>query len=381
MSDKPEDYELFHYGVKGMKWGVRREDRPSASERKAARTENRQVKREAKATKFDAKAYKLRSRIDSLKDVPVSDIKLSKSNAKLIKKLEKKEIRTIKDAANVRDGKMTRNQRNVAIGAAVLATYATYKVARYNIESGEVNRLSQKGKAFMEGRDATDLKRGKRGDFFASDLDADKLHVFVASGVNPGYGGIGTKMNCRRCTFTYELRRRGYDVTASKTTKGTGQNLVGLENALTPGRKQRGTSLPSIITSLAKDNINKARNPDAETPFSDILNNAPSQFGKNKIRKMDDEEDFSGAIFETLANQPSGSRGEIGVKWKAGGGHSMAYEIVNGNPVIFDTQTGDAYKKPTDFLDLGKNVTDAGFTRLDNVDLNTDYLLKWVKNG
>ena len=31
MSDSPEDYELFHYGVKGMKWGVIREGLGSAA--------------------------------------------------------------------------------------------------------------------------------------------------------------------------------------------------------------------------------------------------------------------------------------------------------------------------------------------------------------
>lgn len=29
MSDNPEDYELFHYGVKGMKWGVRNKEKSS----------------------------------------------------------------------------------------------------------------------------------------------------------------------------------------------------------------------------------------------------------------------------------------------------------------------------------------------------------------
>lgn len=31
MSDNPEDYELVHYGVKGMKWGKRRADKKAAA--------------------------------------------------------------------------------------------------------------------------------------------------------------------------------------------------------------------------------------------------------------------------------------------------------------------------------------------------------------
>ena len=30
MTESPEDYELFHYGVKGMKWGVRRSKNPTS---------------------------------------------------------------------------------------------------------------------------------------------------------------------------------------------------------------------------------------------------------------------------------------------------------------------------------------------------------------
>ncbi len=39
-------------------------------------------------------------------------------------------------------------------------------------------------------------------------------------------------MNCRRCTFAYEMRRRGYDVAATRTTNGRGQTAVGVYNAL-----------------------------------------------------------------------------------------------------------------------------------------------------
>ena len=39
-------------------------------------------------------------------------------------------------------------------------------------------------------------------------------------------------MNCRRCTFAYELSRRGYDVQATKTLIGTGQDANGMNQML-----------------------------------------------------------------------------------------------------------------------------------------------------
>jgi hypothetical protein len=88
----------------------------------------------------------------------------------------------------------------------------------------------------------------------------------------------------------------------------------------------------------------------------------------------------SKSIFDTLAKEPNGSRGELGVMWNMGGGHSMAYEVVKGTPVIFDGQTGKIYKTPLEFMDMPA-VKNAGFTRLDNVDLNVDYLMRWMTNA
>lgn len=379
VKERPEDYELFHYGVKGMRWGVRRPvDSTTGLIRKGSeeRKENRAAKRETKAQKFEAKAEGYRSRIDNLKNVPAENLKLQKSNAKLIKKLEKAETRSLKDADRVREGKLTSTQRKVAIGAAVVATYVTYRAVDYNLQSGNFNRMAQRGKAFMEGRDPSDFKKAS---FLANkDFDVDQLKVWVADGVNPDYGGIGTKVNCRRCTFAYEMRRRGLDVQATKTTKGTGQNLVGLENALSPGKKERGTSLFSILKDVSKEAYETRNAPDAKTPYADLLN--AGSYGKIRVEKTEGK-NYGVSLFESIAKQPSGARGEVGVGWKAGGGHSMAYEIVKGKPVIFDTQTGKVYKSAEDFAKLGSNIKEAGLTRLDNVDLNTDYLLKWVKDA
>lgn len=44
MSDNPEDYELAHYGIKGMKWGVRRKEGPDGRVGKSQRTPEQQAK-------------------------------------------------------------------------------------------------------------------------------------------------------------------------------------------------------------------------------------------------------------------------------------------------------------------------------------------------
>ena len=69
------------------------------------------------------------------------------------------------------------------------------------------------------------------------------------------------------------------------------------------------------------------------------------------------------------------------MRWLNGGGHSMAYEIVNGKPVIFDTQRQKVFKDIADLDIYTSRAKDAGFTRLDNKDLNTDFLQRWLKNN
>ena len=59
----------------------------------------------------------------------------------------------------------------------------------------------------------------------------------------------------------------------------------------------------------------------------------------------------------------------------------MAWEVFNGKPVIFDTQTGKKFESADDWVKAGYNdILTAAMTRLDNKDLDLDYLLRWFKN-
>lgn len=89
----------------------------------------------------------------------------------------------------------------------------------------------------------------------------------VIRGVNPKYGQPGSKMNCRRCTFTYEMRRRGYDVEATRSTKGIGQTGLGLAYGVTPGKKGPTGTFPAL-NELMKPSFGKESLLDGFAGFS-----------------------------------------------------------------------------------------------------------------
>lgn len=152
-------------------------------------------------------------------------------------------------------------------------------------------------------------------------------------------------LNCANCSVAYELRRRGYDVEAA-------------------AYKEENSHLSNTLKNVYKD---------------------PKVY---KIKSSDN----TFKVEKALKTQTPGSRGELDVEWKGGGGHSLAYEVQkNGNVVILDTQTktyysdsplsnstvGDSNYKS--ISDLESSIQKATFFRTDNLELNEGVLGYFVE--
>lgn len=237
--------------------------------------------------------------------------------------------------------------------AAVLAV----KGGVYLVDSGEVHRAIIKGKAHINGETLAWKQKAE----LSKSMSHDELMKKVVKPINPDFGQSGTKMNCRRCTFAYEMRRRGLDVSATHSILATGQDQRGLKKAIS----SKGSPTAKLTASLwgeKKITVN---------PAKDF--NSKASFEEKGLKK-------STAIYDALNKLPDGARGELGVGWYMGGGHSVAWERVKGKTFIIDTQSGKSYDSPKAFQEIASGVMDAAYTRLDNVKLNDDFLLKWVNN-
>lgn len=375
VAEKPSLEELQHFGVKGMRWGHRKkQDAPKHEFNTSPET---RAKRDAKAAKYEKRSEDLQKRIDNGKRV-ITRLENEKARGNVGTKvlntitisnlrqdqqiLVKQKISMDKHAEAAREGRLTPTQKKLLIGGAVVGALIVGGVVASQVNSGQFRQNVNRGKEILTGKKF----EFKKEPLWAKNLDADGIHKLLVPGINEGYPtAIGSGMNCRRCTFAYEMRRRGYDVAATRTPTASGQNAIGLFNILDTESKdisqRRGMKL---LTDLAvpKSAAEKAMVKIAESHGSVTKIDAPSD------------------IFSVLSKQPNRSRGELGVFWSGGGGHSMAYEIINGVPHIFDGQTGAKYSSMAEVAEKLPEIGAAGFTRLDNIKLDTGFAQRWVKN-
>lgn len=374
ISDSDFSDFIEHFGVKGMRWGVVKEE----NQAKATADAEKRAKREASAKKYDERAAVAQREIDKLdKIVPKNQYEQSMLKAqKMGFLLEKKQAE--KDAQAKRDGKLTDKQRKIVKGAvitaAVLAAYGTYTA----VQNGELHRNITQGKMKFLNRGPVPWKTKEI--LSSKDLDADGIMKHVVQDINPGYGKLGTKVNCRRATFAYEMRRRGYDVAATRTTNGRGQDGTGLYNALNPTLKEKQFARSGrfgIGLKLFKDQRGGVA--EKEGSFTHFVSSMEG-LAKKAIRPGGKD------MFEDIGKlHPDGARGELGLVWAGGGGHSVAWEKIKGTVHVFDTQSGKRLSSGDEFdayyNKLGSFVGMASVSRLDDLPLNTNFLMRWLKDA
>lgn len=215
--------------------------------------------------------------------------------------------------------------------------------------------LAQQGMKYADSgrRDARKSKKlpFKENPNLAGKKSIAQINKDIVPQINPGYGDPGTKMNCRRVTMAYEMRRRGYDVKATKSNYATGQTVKNM-------RKM------NMI-----DKADKFQSVWGEKRVS-----TPTEYARMTPQKKAE------TVFSALSKHPNGARGEIGIGWIMGGGHSQAWEIIDNKPVIFDSQNGKTYSKPAHYAPFASSTREMAHTRLDNRQINEKLVKRWVTN-
>ena len=150
--------------------------------------------------------------------------------------------------------------------------------------------------------------------------------------------------NCYSCTMAYEMRRRGYDVTAIPDDNGE-------------------FSADYILNTF-------------------IGSNKESQHVRRELSNYKEKisDDDLNMLESTLKSKFSdGARGNLAVGWtRYGSGHSISWEIQDGDLIIRDCQTGEVYHSLKEISDRTYGMWRIDFTRLDNLEV-TDNICRYVE--
>lgn len=133
-----------------------------------------------------------------------------------------------------------------------------------------------------------------------------------------------TTVNCSLCSLTYDLRRRGYDVTSKMSSKG---------------------NIPEAL-------------------IDDLYNEKEPSLKMEGLKSWDQVEK------KVLNTYPDGARGHFSIRTPFGMGHSMSFEIADRKMIVYDPQSGRKnVKMDSDLFNLYPPSMST-FDRLDHRTIN-----------
>lgn len=155
--------------------------------------------------------------------------------------------------------------------------------------------------------------------------------------VNPNRSkGKQYEQNDANCALAYDMRRRGFDVTAKGTNEPAG---------------------PEAFSEWYRD-----------CKFTEIEqdSNAKGDYGSYAVSK----------VLSDLGQQPNGSYGMLYISWADGGGHAVTWAIENNKLVFRDCQSG----KTIDLSTMANDISYMQYARTDNLKL-TDKAMEAVESA
>jgi len=207
-----------------------------------------------------------------------------------------------------------------------------------NLANGGTTEEWEKQKAVEKAENDDIIASGVTDNFDRKTRPAEIAEDLAA--VNPNYDlGNEYQQNCQRCVPAYELRRRGYDVTAK----------------------------PAMVTESG------------DLSREDTL----AKNGRWFLGIFQDIQWYSGGtgrdtslIDKSMSKWGDGARSEVYIQWETGGAHVFIAEQVNGKTIFIDPQSG---KKNCEYYFTSAKSGTILFARIDNLEF-TDLIEECVQN-